>query len=135
EEQGVEPRLVAADGALLPFPGASFDHTFSLETVEHASDQRGLLQSALLSVRQHGSVHVVVANRFTVGPDPAVRVFGVGYLPRRLAVQYVRRRRHTGFEFVRPPSSAELRALVGPRDDVAVEPGPLPPPPLAASPL
>lgn len=133
QDEGVEARLVAADGALLPFRGASFDRTYSLATVEHAADQRGLLQSCLLSVRPGGYAHLVVANRFSLAPEPVTGLLGVGCLPRRLAVPYVRRRRRTRYQFVRPLSPSELRSLIGLRDDVSVGPGPLPTPPHGAA--
>lgn len=132
-ERGLDVRLVAADGAVLPFQGASFAHAWSVEALEHAVDQRGLLQSCLLSVKPAGHVTVVTANRFSLTPEPTVGLLGVGFLPRRLAAPYVRQRRHTRYQFVRPLSASELGALVGPRRDVAVGPASLPVPPLGAS--
>lgn len=134
-ESGVTARLIAADGGVLPLRGATFDRTVSIEAVEHAQDQRGLLQSCLRSVRPGGRVDVVVANRYNMGPDPAVGLLGVGFLPRRVAGAYVAHRLHTRYQFFRSLSSSELRALVGPRDDVVVVPGPLPPPPSDSSAL
>ncbi|HET9050501.1 MAG TPA: class I SAM-dependent methyltransferase, partial [Candidatus Dormibacteraeota bacterium] len=133
EEHGVDAQLVAADGALLPFRGATFDRTLCVETVEHTDDQQALLQSALLSVRQGGAVRVVVANRLSVAPDPVARLVGLGYLPRPLAAGYVRLRGRGRYGFYRPVSAARLRSLVGLRDDVRVDAAPLPPPPVSAS--
>lgn len=135
DELGVAARLVAADGGVLPLRAGGFDRTLSIEAVEHAQDQRGFLQSCLLSVRPGGRVDVVVANRYSLGPDPAVGLFGVGFLPRSVAPAYVARRCKTRYRFFRPLSASELRALVGLRDDVVVVPGPLPPPPEGSSPL
>jgi SAM-dependent methyltransferase len=128
----MEATLVAADGAVLPFRPASFDVTVSVEALEHSRDQAGFVHSCLDSVGVEGLVAVVTANRWSVAPQPSVRLVGAGFLPRRWAPAYVRLRRHTSWEHLRILSRAELRGLVGPRADVTVGPAALPPPPLAA---
>jgi SAM-dependent methyltransferase/uncharacterized protein YbaR (Trm112 family) len=133
DEAGVDALLVAADGALLPFEPGSFDVVTSTETLEHAVDQRGFLHGCLSRVRPGGTVSVVTANRFTIAPEPAVRLWGVGLLPRRLAPAYVRRRRHTRYQFVRPVSRGELRSMIGPEPVATVTAAPLPPAPAGAS--
>lgn len=128
EEAGLEVPLVAADGAVLPFRPHTFDVTISIETLEHAEDQRGLLHSCLASIRPGGTCRVVVANRFSLAPETTVRLWGVGFLPRRWAPAYVRLRRSTRYRFVRPLSVSELKAMLGPRSPAVIGPAPLPPP-------
>jgi SAM-dependent methyltransferase len=132
EEAGVDALLVAADGALLPFRAGTFDVVTSIETLEHAADQRGFLFSCLGAVRAGGAAYVVTANRFTIAPEPSVGLWGVGFLPRRLAATYVGRRRRTRFQFVRPVSSSDLRALLGPETGARVAAAALPSVPPAA---
>ncbi len=127
-EAGLDVPLVAADGAMLPFRPGSFDVTVSVSTLEHAEDQRGLLHWCLDSVRPGGACRVVVANRFSLAPEPTVRLWGLGFLPRRWAPAYVRLRRSTRYQFVRPLSLTELRAMLGPGSGATIRPGPLPPP-------
>ena len=126
EQAGVDVPLVAADGAMLPFRAGTFDITVSVETLEHSEDQRGLLHSCLASVRPGGTCRLVVANRFSLAPETTVRLWGLGFLPRRWAPAYVRWRRATRYQFVRPISSTELQAMLGPRSSAVVVPGPLP---------
>jgi 2-polyprenyl-3-methyl-5-hydroxy-6-metoxy-1,4-benzoquinol methylase len=133
EEQGIDATLVAADGSLPPFRVGSFDRVLSVETLEHATDQRGLLQQCLLLCRPGGRVLVVTANRFSVAAETNVRLWGIGFLPRRWTARYVHVRRQTRYQFLRPLSAWELRAMVGLRDDMRVGPGPLPAPPVDAS--
>lgn len=132
-DAGLDAVVVAADGAVLPFRQGSFDLTTCVETLEHTDDQRGLVQSCILSVRPGGTFSLVTGNRFSVAPDPNVALWGVGYLPRRWAPAYVRRRRHTRSQFLRPVSNGELRSFIGLRDDITVSAGPLPLPPPGAS--
>lgn len=129
QEAGVEAALVAADGALLPFRLPSFDLTICMESLEHTPDPRALLQSCLLSVRPGGHVYVITGNRHSLAPDPAVGLWGLGFLPRRWAVAYVRHRRHTRYQFMRTMSPSDLRAMIGLRSDVEVRPAVLPPVP------
>lgn len=129
EEAHVDAQLVAADAAVLPFRLPSFDLTTCMESLEHTPDAQALLQSCLLSVRPGGHVYVVTANRFSLAPDPAVGLWGLGYMPRRWSAAYVRRRRNTRYQFMRTLSPPELRAMVGLRDDIRVGPAVLPPVP------
>lgn len=127
-EHAVSARLVAADGAVLPFRSASFDRVVCLETVEHAEDQRGVVQSALLATAIGGQADVVVANRFSLATEPVAGLWGVGFLPRRFQAGYVKRRRGTRYQYFRALSASELAAVVGPRSDVELRHGPLPAP-------
>lgn len=127
-DHAVPARLVAADGASLPFRSGSFDRVTCLETVEHAEDQRGVVQSALLAAAIGGQADVVLANRFSLAPEPVAGLWGVGFLPRRFQAGYVRRRRGTRYQYFRALSPSELAALVGPRTDVVLQAGPLPAP-------
>lgn len=134
EERGVEALLVAADGATPPFRFGSFSAVTCVEVLEHAADQRGLVNSCLLHAEEPGARAVLItANRFSVAPEPGVRVWGVGYLPRRFAAPYVELRRGTSYRFTRPVSIAELRALVGAHHSVEVGAVPLPPIPADTS--
>ncbi len=125
EEAGTSARLLAADGAGMPFRPRAFHRVFSVNVVEHAADQRGLLQWCLQAARPDGGCLVVVLNRFGLAPDPVSGLVGVSWLPRPLAAPYVRWRRNTRY-FVRPLSVGHLRSLVGAMGGVSVGPAPLP---------
>jgi ubiquinone/menaquinone biosynthesis C-methylase UbiE len=127
-ESGIDAVLVAADGAALPFRAGSFDVTTCIETLEHADDQAGMLRSCLASVRPGGRSLVVTANRLSLAPDPVFRLWGVGYLPRRVATAYVARRRHTRYQHYRPISARAVRGAIGRRSGVSVAAGPVPVP-------
>ena len=126
-QHGVEAQLIAADGAMLPFRHGSFDTVTSIEILEHAGDQRGLLHGCLDAAAPSGRAYVVTANRLSLAPEPTVGLWGVGWLPRRLAVPYVERRRRTRYRYFRPLSLGALEALLGPGGP-RVRPAVLPPP-------
>lgn len=132
-DAGLDATLVAADGAVLPFRHGSFDITTCIDSLEHTADQRALVQSCLLSLRPGGKISVVCSNRFSVAPEPTVGLWGVGWLPRRLMPGYVRARRGTRYQFVRPVSARQMRSFAGLRQDVKVVPAPLPPAPADAT--
>lgn len=125
-DAGIDALLVAADGAILPFPVGSFDLVTCIETIEHTKDQRALLQSCLAAARPNGHAYVITANRFSLAPDPTLSLWGTGLLPRRVSPAYVRWRRGTRSEYYCPPSRSGLRSLIGPIPSVRVGPAPLP---------
>ncbi len=128
DQSGVDAALVAADGAVLPFRLGSFDRVFSVNVVEHAADQRGLLHWCLLASGPGGSCRVIVNNRFSVAPDPVTNLLGIGWLPRPLAPPYARWRKGTRYEGMRPLSVRTARALIGLVPGITVGPAPLPDP-------
>ena len=125
-EADCEAQLFAADGALLPFAAGSFEVVCGIEVLEHAEDQRGVLHAALDAVRPGGVGYLVTANRHSIAPDPTVGLWGLGYLPRSVAVRYVARRRQTRYGFMRPLTSGQIRAMLGPDSGTSIAPAPLP---------
>jgi SAM-dependent methyltransferase len=126
EEQGLDAELIAADGALLPYPRGAFDVVTCIETLEHAVDPRALLHGCLAAALPGGTAYVVAANRFSLAPEPSIGLWGVGWLPRRLAVPYVARRRHTRYQHFHPTSVGQLRTFLGPSSSAVIRPAPLP---------
>lgn len=126
QEAGVDALVVAADGALLPFPSGRFDLVTCIETLEHTADQRGMVQACLSAAGPAGHASLVTANRFSLAPDPTLALWGTGFLPNRISPAYVRWRRGTRSQFYHPSSRSRLRSLVGPLPGVRVGPGPLP---------
>ncbi|MGH2627649.1 MAG: methyltransferase domain-containing protein [Anaerolineales bacterium] len=125
-DAGLDAMLVAADAAVLPFRAGSFGLTTCIEVIEHAADQRGLLHSCISSVGRDGHCLVVTTNRFSLGPERAFGLWGLGYLPRRWMPSYVRWRRATRADSFRPLSASEIGAFLGPTPLARFGPGPVP---------
>jgi SAM-dependent methyltransferase len=112
QRAGVSAPLVCCNGEHLPFAGSSFDRVVSLGTLEHCLDADALVADAARVLRPGGRLHLRTVNRFSLLPEPHVGVWGVGFVPRRLADAYVRWRSGQRYEHHRPLSPRELRRVL-----------------------
>jgi SAM-dependent methyltransferase len=112
EQAGVEARLLAACGEALPLPDLTFDLVIAENVLEHARDPAAIVAEASRVLRPGGVLVLTTWNRFALAPEPHVRLWAVGFLPRRLARRYVRWRRGDPYEHVRLLSPLELRRLL-----------------------
>ena len=109
QRAGVSAPLVCCNGEHLPFPQRSFGRVVSLGTLEHCLDADALVAEAARVLRPGGRLHLRTVNRFSVLPEPHVGVWGVGFVPRRLADAYVHWRSGQRYKHHRPLSPRELR--------------------------
>lgn len=112
EARGLDVPLVCANAEALPFRDATFDVVVQESVVEHLRDQARALAETRRALRPTGGAYLVTANRWSLTPEPHVRVWGVGFLPRRWMDAYVRRRRGIPYEHHRLLSRPELTRLV-----------------------
>jgi 2-polyprenyl-3-methyl-5-hydroxy-6-metoxy-1,4-benzoquinol methylase len=113
-EEGLEDvTLVCSSAEQPPFPPESFDVVVASDVVEHVASQHEFVAASARVLKPGGLLFIATPNRFTLGLEPHVRLWGVGFLPRRLAERYVRRRRSsTHYESVRVRSALGLRRLL-----------------------
>src|SRR5262249_12587002 len=104
--------LVCCDAEHLPFPAEQFDDIVASDVLEHSREQARLLAESARVVKPSGTLFLVTQNRFTLRPEPCVRVWGVGFLPRKWMGPYVRWVRKIPYEHVRLLSYFELRRLL-----------------------
>ncbi len=105
-------QLVCCAAKELPFKAETFDVVAASDVIEHVADQRGFVADSRRVLRPGGMLFLATPNRFSLGLEPHVRLWGVGLLPRRLARRYVLARRRTPYEHVRLLSAGELRRLL-----------------------
>jgi len=107
-----EVALVCCAAEELPFERASFDVVAASDVVEHVPDQSAFAAGCGRVLRAGGMLFLATPNRFSLGLEPHVRLWGVGWLPRDLAKRYVERARGAPYDHVRLLSSFGLRKLL-----------------------
>jgi len=104
--------LVCCSAEALPFPGGTFDAVVGLHVLEHAGDPQAILSETVRTLKTSGWCYFSTPNRFSLGPEPSVRVWGVGFVPRALASRYVRLVRGIPYLNIRILSCFEVRRMV-----------------------
>jgi ubiquinone/menaquinone biosynthesis C-methylase UbiE len=104
--------LVCCCAEALPFAEGAFDRVASLGLLEHCAEPLPVLREARRVLARAGGIQLRTVNRYSLLPEPHVRVWGVGLLPRRYADRYVRWRANLRYQHHRPLSPAELRAAL-----------------------
>lgn len=108
--EGVE--LVCCNAEQPPFPEAAFTLVVAGDVIEHVGDQRRFSEACARILAPGGVLFLATPNRFSLSLEPHVRLWGVGYLPRRLARRYVQAVRHAPYDHVRLLSSRALRRML-----------------------
>jgi ubiquinone/menaquinone biosynthesis C-methylase UbiE len=93
EERGITPRLVCGSADHLPFADRTFDTVTSVALLEHMSSAMSTLEEFARVQKPGGRTVVWTSNRFSLAPEPHVRIWGVGFLPRRFMPAFVHWRR------------------------------------------
>jgi SAM-dependent methyltransferase len=90
-DAGKNATLVCCSAEHLPFPAETFDAAVCIDVLEHTQDPQAILRMTARALQPEGVLYIATPNRFSLGPEPCVRVWGVGFLPRPLAAWYIQR--------------------------------------------
>lgn len=112
EENGLSIPLVCACAEHLPFKSGTVDLVVADAVIEHTQNQTGLLREANRLLRDRGILELSTVNRFSLTPEPHVRLWGVGFLPRSWMGAYVRLVRGISYRQHRLLSAFELTRLL-----------------------
>ena len=104
--------LLCAFGEALPLAPDATDFVTCIEVLEHAAEQRQLLAELRRTLSPGGWLYLTTPNRFTLGREPHVHLWGVGWLPRRWMDGYVRFRRGLPYTGKRNLSYGELSCML-----------------------
>ncbi len=127
DDRGVSVPLVAASAERLPYADASFDCVVADSLLEHLDDPPLAVAEWARVLRPGGTLLVWSPNRYSLAVDPHVRLWGLGWLPRRWMSAYVRWRRGGAW----PPaclSAGDARRLAAEEgfEEIEVEPPSIP---------
>jgi ubiquinone/menaquinone biosynthesis C-methylase UbiE/uncharacterized protein YbaR (Trm112 family) len=112
EELGLDVPLVCCCSENLPFRDDSFDLTVAEDVLEHVREQETSLKETHRVLKSDGMLFIGTPNRFSVTSEPHVRVWGVGFLPRKWMNSYVKFVKGISYEHIRVLSFPELKKLL-----------------------
>jgi len=105
--------LLCAFGEAIPLASDAIDMVTCIEVLEHAAEQCQLLSELRRILAPGGWLYLTTPNRFTLGREPHVQLWGVGWLPRSLMDTYVRFRSGLPYTGKRNLSYWELKSMLG----------------------
>jgi ubiquinone/menaquinone biosynthesis C-methylase UbiE len=111
EEAGLPANLVCCCADHLPFPDGYFDSVASVSLLEHMPDAGAGIREFARTTKPGGRIFLWTTNRFSLAPEPHVRVWGVGFLPRRWMPAYVKWAKGLIYEKKYLRSCFEIRRL------------------------
>jgi len=112
EEAGYPANLICAFAERLPFPIDSFQLVVGSDVIEHTPKQVELMIEAYRVLANNGALFLATPNRWSLTPEPHVKVWGVGFLPRAWRAPYVRLVRKVPYEKVITLNYFDARALI-----------------------
>lgn len=110
-EAGVDADLICACAEALPLEDESYDVIVAANVIEHLRSADAGLGEIRRVLRADGVAAFSTPNRLSLAPDPHVRLWGIGFMPRPWMNRYARLVRGVAFDRVQTRSYFELRAL------------------------
>jgi ubiquinone/menaquinone biosynthesis C-methylase UbiE len=117
DEAGVAVPLICANAEALPLKTGSFDAVAADAVLEHVRSSERMRDETLRVLNPTGSFFFTTNNRYSILPEPHVRILGFGLLPRRYMERVALRVRRTPYR-ARLHSRGELKKLFDGKADV-----------------
>jgi len=108
---GVKAEFAAALAESLPLRSGTIGLLTALDVIEHVSDQGAMVREIDRVLRPGGMFYGATPNRYSVGAEPHVGVWGVGWLPRAFQAPFVHWRVGLPYAFNRLLSHREIAGL------------------------
>jgi len=112
EREGGSAILACANAEALPLADAGIRGVVMYDVVEHVERLERVLSELSRVTAPGGAFACSTPNRFSIAPEPHVRVWGVGWLPRRYQNAYVKKRSGRDYSGTRLLSPSELGRLL-----------------------
>ncbi|HUQ19392.1 MAG TPA: methyltransferase domain-containing protein [Gemmatimonadaceae bacterium] len=97
DEQGVAIPLICANAEALPLKDSSFNAVAADGVLEHVRSSARMRDETLRVLDSTGGFFFTTTNRYSILPEPHVRILGFGLLPRRLMEKVAMKFRHTPY--------------------------------------
>lgn len=128
-EHGIGATLICANAEALPFADSTFSALTATDLLEHLRDAPRAISEARRVLRPGGFTMWTSNNRQAPVPEPHVRLWGVGWLPRARQARYVAWRRKDLHPYpITLRSFGEMGTLFGEAGFSEIEIGPAPAP-------
>lgn len=111
-ESGIDAFLVCANAESLPFKSCVFDAAAGDAVIEHVNDSHRMRDEVLRTLKPGGAWFFVTNNRYSILPEPHVRLWGFGFLPRTVMEAVAWTLRKTPYK-ARLHSRSQLHELFG----------------------
>ena len=114
KESGVNNvSLVCGCAEYLPFRDETFDRVVAEDVLDHVRSQESFMQEGARVLKGHtGGFYLSSPNRYSLGPDPHVWVWGVSMLPAGWRDRYMLWRKGIPYGPIRPVSYFRLLKLL-----------------------
>ncbi len=112
ESYGGVALLAAGFAETLPLADHSVRGVVSLDVIEHVADPAVYLREIDRVTAPGGALALATPNRFSLAPEPHVRVWGVGWLPRPWQLAYAERMSGMSYAYIRLLGVREMQRLI-----------------------
>jgi len=112
EEAGQDAALICACAEHLPFPESSFDLVVGRDVIEHVAEPTEVMREAYRVLASGGALFLATPNRWSLGLEPHVRVWGVGFLPKSWRDSYVHTVRKIPYGQINTLTYFDIRRLL-----------------------
>ncbi len=112
EETQVDAKLICCCAEYLPLMDNLFNIVIATNVIEHSQMQEKLLEESNRVLKKGGKFFAVTVNRFSITPEPHVRVWGVGLLPRKWMQPYVQLIKRVPYKYIKILSYFELKRML-----------------------
>ena len=100
-ELGLHVPLICGCAEYLPFCDGSYDLCVAESVIEHVKDQNATIRELHRVSSQQGLLYMTTPNRYSLTPEPHVRIWGVGFLPRKWMESYVKLLKGIAYDHIR----------------------------------
>lgn len=112
DEMGLDIPLICGCVDCLPFKDNSFEFVASDDVIEHTNSAELMVNECTRVTMEEGCFFFTTPNRFTIGKEPHVFVWGVGFVPRKFAEKYVSLFTAKSYKFTRLLSVFDIRKIL-----------------------